>query len=50
MCIRRTLQGVVGAGCGRPLLSAGGDVPCAETILKKMEIDHTVINLIVIDE
>jgi putative transposase len=39
-----------GPDAARPLLSAGDDVPCAETILEKVQIDQTVIDLIVVDE
>jgi putative transposase len=39
-----------GPDVARPLLSAGDDVPCAETILEKVQIDHTVIDVIVVDE
>jgi putative transposase len=39
-----------GPDAARPLLSAGDEVPCAETILEKVQIDHTVIDLIVVDQ
>lgn len=34
----------------RPLQSAGDDVPVIEGILEQVQIDHTVIDLIVVDE
>ena len=34
----------------RPLQSAGGDVPVIGSILEQVQIDHTVIDVIVVDE
>ena len=34
----------------RPLQSAGGEAPVVDSILEQVQIDHTVIDLIVVDE
>ncbi|GFZ99351.1 Mu transposase C-terminal domain-containing protein [Nesterenkonia alkaliphila] len=34
----------------RPLQSAGGEAPAVESILERVQIDHTLIDLIVVDE
>lgn len=34
----------------RPLQSAGGDVPVAGSILEQVQIDHTVIDVVIVDE
>lgn len=39
-----------GADAVRPLQSAGGDVPPIGSILDQVQIDHTVIDVIVVDE
>lgn len=39
-----------GPDAARSLQSAGDDVPRAETILEKVQIDHTLIDVIVVDE
>lgn len=39
-----------GAEAVRPLQSAGGDVPVIGSILAQVQIDHTVIDVIVVDE
>lgn len=39
-----------GAEAVRPLQSAGGDVPVIGSILEQVQIDHTVIDVIVVDE
>lgn len=39
-----------GADSVRPLQSAGNEVPAVESILDQVQIDHTVIDLVVVDE
>lgn len=39
-----------GADSVRPLQSAGGDVPMIGRILEQVQVDHTVIDLVVVDE
>lgn len=39
-----------GADAVRPLQSAGGDVPVIGSILDQVQIDHTVIDVIIVDE
>lgn len=39
-----------GADSVRPLQSAGGDVPVVGSILEQVQIDHTVIDLVIVDE
>lgn len=39
-----------GAEAVRPLQSAGGDVPVIGSIMEQVQIDHTVIDVIVVDE
>lgn len=34
----------------RPLQSAGGDVPTISSILEQVQIDHTVIDVVIVDE
>ncbi|MET3896070.1 transposase InsO family protein [Micrococcus sp. UYEF12] len=39
-----------GAESVRPLQSAGDEVPVVESILDQVQIDHTVMDLIVVDD
>lgn len=39
-----------GPDAARPLQSAGDDVPRVDGILEKVQIDHTVVDLVVVDE
>lgn len=39
-----------GADAVRPLQSAGGDVPVIGSILEQVQIDHTVIDVVIVDE
>jgi putative transposase len=39
-----------GADAVRPLQSAGGDVPVIGSILDQVQIDHTVIDVVIVDE
>lgn len=39
-----------GAEAVRPLQSAGGDVPVIGSILEQVQIDHTVVDVMVVDE
>lgn len=39
-----------GADAVRPLQSAGGDVPVVGSILEQVQIDHTVIDVVIVDE
>ncbi|EXF23871.1 transposase [Nesterenkonia sp. AN1] len=39
-----------GAERVRPLQSAGGEAPAVDSILERVQIDHTIIDLIVVDE
>jgi putative transposase len=39
-----------GAEAVRPLQSAGGDVPVIGSILEQVQIDHTVIDVVIVDE
>jgi putative transposase len=34
----------------RPLQSAGGDVPIIGSILEQVQIDHTVVDVVIVDE
>lgn len=39
-----------GADAARPLQDAGGDVPVVASILDQVQIDHTVIDAVIVDE
>jgi putative transposase len=39
-----------GADAARPLQDAGGDVPAVGSILNQVQIDHTVIDVVIVDE
>jgi putative transposase len=39
-----------GADAARPLQDAGGDVPVVASILDQVQIDHTVIDVVIVDE
>ena len=47
---RTETVGREGREAARPLQSAGGDVPAIVEVLEQVQIDHTVVDLIVVDE
>lgn len=47
---RVEIVGREGSDAARPLQSAGGDVPAILDVLQQVQIDHTVVDLIVVDE
>ncbi|WP_231885542.1 Mu transposase C-terminal domain-containing protein [Kocuria sp. ICS0012] len=47
---RTEAVGREGRDAARPLRSAGGDVPAIVEVLEQVQIDHTVVDLIVVDE
>lgn len=47
---RTETVGREGSEAARPLQSAGGDVPAIIEVLEQVQIDHTVVDLIVVDE
>ena len=47
---RAEIVGREGSEAARTLQSAGGDVPAIVEVLQQVQIDHTVVDLIVVDE